>query len=55
VLGEARTEAAHLIPQRIANDIERQLRANSGHSSGISQLLIDILEKRPEHINSAIR
>jgi hypothetical protein len=29
--------------------------ANNGHSSGISQLLIDILEKRPEHINSAIR
>ena len=33
----------------------RRLSANSGHSSGISQLLIDILEKRPEHINSAIR
>jgi hypothetical protein len=26
VLGEAGTEAAHLIPQRIANDIEREER-----------------------------
>jgi hypothetical protein len=30
VLGEAGTEAAHPIPRPIANDVQRQLRANSG-------------------------
>ena len=35
-------------------DTGRSVRANSGHSFGISQFLMDTLENRPEHINVVV-
>jgi hypothetical protein len=39
---------------RFETSLKRLKCANGGHSSGISQLLIDTFEKRAEHINAVI-